>query len=74
VTDDCESAATIAGSVANNVGLNRRQLQLIPVEKCADCRFAHFRLQAATLSVRFFPDSATTFYIIVWKDINLDGV
>jgi hypothetical protein len=38
----------IAGSVANNVGLSRRQLQLILVEKCADCRFARFRLQANT--------------------------
>jgi hypothetical protein len=41
--------ATIAGSVANNLGLDARQLQPIPVEKCADCWFAHFRLQAATL-------------------------
>jgi hypothetical protein len=40
--------ATIAGSVANNVGLSRRQLQIIPVENCADCWFARFRLQAAT--------------------------
>jgi len=38
----------IAGSVANNVGLIARQLHLIPVENCADCRFVGFRLQAAT--------------------------
>jgi len=38
----------IAGSVANNVGLSARQLQLILVEKCADCWFVDFRLQAAT--------------------------
>ena len=38
----------IAGSVANNVGLSARQLHLIPVEKCADCRFAGFRLQVVT--------------------------
>jgi len=41
----------IAGSVANNVGFNARQLHLIPVEKCADCRFAGFRLQVVTPSV-----------------------
>ena len=41
----------IAGSVANNVGLNARQLYLIPVEKCADCRFVGFRLQVVTASV-----------------------
>ena len=29
--------------------MNTRQLQLIPVEKGADCRFARFRLQAATV-------------------------
>ena len=38
----------IAGSVADNVGLSTRQLQIILVEKCADCRFAGFRLQVAT--------------------------
>jgi hypothetical protein len=38
----------IAGSVANNVGLSASQLHLIPVEKCADCRFAGFRLQVVT--------------------------
>ena len=38
----------IAGSVANNVGLNARQLHLIPVENCADCRFVGFRLQVVT--------------------------
>jgi hypothetical protein len=32
----------IAGSVANNVGLNARQLHLIPVENCADCWFVAF--------------------------------
>lgn len=37
----------IAGSLANNLGLSARQLQLIPFENCADCRFARFRLQAA---------------------------
>jgi hypothetical protein len=39
----------IAGSFASNVGLSARQLQLIPVEKGADCWFGRFRLQAATL-------------------------
>ena len=38
----------IAGSVANNVGFSLRQLHLIPVEKCADCRFVVLRLQVAT--------------------------
>lgn len=38
----------IAGSVADNVGLRARQLQIIPVEKRADCRFAGFRLQVVT--------------------------
>jgi hypothetical protein len=38
----------IAGSVANNVGLNALQLYLITVEKCADCRFVVLRLQVAT--------------------------
>jgi hypothetical protein len=38
----------IAGSLANNLGLSARQLQLIPFENCADCRFARFPLQAAT--------------------------
>ncbi len=38
----------IASSVANNLGLNARQLHLIPVENCADCWFVGFRLQAAT--------------------------
>jgi hypothetical protein len=28
----------IAGSVANNLGWSARQLQLIPIEKYADCR------------------------------------
>jgi hypothetical protein len=32
----------IAGSVANNVGLSAHQLHLIPVDKCADCRFVGF--------------------------------
>jgi hypothetical protein len=30
----------IAGSVANNVGLSRRQLHIYLVEKCADCWFS----------------------------------
>jgi hypothetical protein len=34
--------ATIAGSVANNVGLSARQLHLILVKNCADCRFMGF--------------------------------
>ncbi len=38
----------IAVSVARNVGLSARQLQLIPFENCADCRFGRFPLQAAT--------------------------
>jgi hypothetical protein len=42
----------IASSVADNLGLNDRQLHLILVEICADCWFARFRLQAAT--GRFF--------------------
>jgi hypothetical protein len=41
----------IAGSIANNVGLIARQLHLIPVENCADCRFVGFRLQAAQIGV-----------------------
>jgi hypothetical protein len=31
-------------SVANNVGLNDRQLHLILVENCADCRLLHLSL------------------------------
>ena len=38
----------IAGSLVNNLGLSARQLQLIPFENYADCRFARLRLQAAT--------------------------
>jgi hypothetical protein len=38
----------IAGSVANNVGLNERQLHLIPVEKGANCWFVGFQLQVVT--------------------------
>jgi len=38
----------IAGSVADNVGLSARQLQLIRAEKCADCRSDVFWLQAVT--------------------------
>ena len=38
----------IASSFAVNVGLSARQLQLIPVEKGADCWFVGFRLQVAT--------------------------
>jgi hypothetical protein len=38
----------IAGSVANNVGLNAHQLHILPVEKGADCRFVGFQLQVAT--------------------------
>ena len=41
----------IAGSVADNVGLSACQLHLIPVEKCADCRFVGFRLQVVTCSL-----------------------
>jgi len=37
----------IAGSVANNVGLNAHKLHILPVEKGADCRFTGFQLQAA---------------------------
>ena len=40
----------IADSIANNVGLSARQLHLIPVEKCADCRFTGFRLQVVTVN------------------------
>ena len=40
----------VAGSVANNVGLNARQLHLISVEKSADCRFVGFQLQVVTPS------------------------
>jgi hypothetical protein len=32
----------IAGSVADNLGLSECQLQLIPVENCADCWFVGF--------------------------------
>jgi hypothetical protein len=39
---------TIAGSVANNVGLSASQLHLIQAEKCADCRFEGLGLQVAT--------------------------
>jgi hypothetical protein len=38
VANNSGSRRMIAGSIANNVGLNARQLHLIPVEKCADCR------------------------------------
>ena len=38
----------IAGSVANNVGFNARQLHLIPVEKGADCWFVGFQLHVVT--------------------------
>jgi hypothetical protein len=49
VANNSGSRRMIAGSVANNVGLNARQLHLIPVEKCADCRFVGFRLQVVTV-------------------------
>jgi len=48
VANNSGSRRMIAGSVANNVGLSPCQLHLIPVEKCADCRFAGFRLQVVT--------------------------
>ena len=48
VANNSGSRQMIAGSVANNVGLSFRQLHLIPVKKCADCRFAGFRLQVVT--------------------------
>ena len=41
------SVAMIASSFAVKVGLSARQLQLIPVDKDADCWFVGFRLQVA---------------------------
>jgi hypothetical protein len=49
VANNSGSRRMIAGSIANNVGLKARQLHLIPVEKCADCRFVDFRLQVVTV-------------------------
>lgn len=40
-------------SVANNPGLRACQLQSIPVGKGADCRFAGFRLQVATITYTY---------------------
>jgi hypothetical protein len=52
----------IAGSVANNVGLSARQLHLIPVKKCADCRFACFLLQVVTVSYGFYCRNQKTLF------------
>jgi hypothetical protein len=41
----------IAGSVADNLGLNNRQLHLIPAENCADCWFGFFDCKPLELGV-----------------------
>jgi hypothetical protein len=60
----------IAGSVANDVGLSARQLQLIPFENCADCRFARFRLQAATSSILFFLQNTIFFLCMKSQELQ----